>query len=105
MSFVDRYEDQLKELAAVRGCRGIICGPYSYTRGQAPRQWHPLPELGRLGRVAHAIVEQHPGDFESSTTATSCNAGDLDGAIGNGENDFVEIEEGEKVRRTALAPA
>ncbi|MBU6179394.1 MAG: UDP-2,3-diacylglucosamine diphosphatase [Verrucomicrobia bacterium] len=105
VSFVDRYEDQLKELAAVRGCRGIICGHiHTPADKQLDNGVHYL-NSGDWVESLTAIVEQHPGDFELIHYSDFLQRGDLDGAIRQRENDFVEIEEGEKVRRTALLPA
>ena len=104
-SFVDRYEDQLKELAAVRGCRGIICGHiHTPADKQLDNGVHYL-NSGDWVESLTAIVEKQPGDFELIHYSDFLQCGDLDGAIRQRETDFVEIEEGERVKRTALALA
>jgi UDP-2,3-diacylglucosamine pyrophosphatase LpxH len=105
VSFVDRYEDQLKELAAVRGCRGIICGHiHTPADKQLDNGVHYL-NSGDWVESLTAIVEKLPGDFELIHYSDFLQREDLDGAIRQRENDFVEIEEGERVKRTALALA
>jgi UDP-2,3-diacylglucosamine pyrophosphatase LpxH len=105
VSFIDRYEDQLKELAAVRGCRGIICGHiHTPADKQLDNGVHYL-NSGDWVESLTAIVEKLPGDFELIHYSDFLQREDLDGAIRQRENDFVEIEEGERVKRTALALA
>jgi len=105
VSFIDRYEDQLKELAAVRGCRGIICGHiHTPADKQLDNGVHYL-NSGDWVESLTAIVERQPGDFELIHYSDFLKREDLDGAIRQLESDFVGIEEGERVKRNALAPA
>lgn len=105
VSFIDRYEDQLKELAAVRGCRGIICGHIHTPADKHLDNGVHYLNSGDWVESLTAIVERQPGDFELIHYSDFLQREDLDGAIRQRENDFVEIEEGERVARTALIPA
>lgn len=105
VSFVDRYEDQLKELASVRGCRGIICG-HIHT-----------PADKRLGNGIHylnsgdwvesltAIVEKEPGDFELVHYDEFMGREELEEALRRREEDFDEADASEKVSLQGLAVA
>lgn len=105
VSFVDRYEDQLKELASVRGCRGIICG-HIHT-----------PADKRLGNGIHylnsgdwvesltAIVEKEPGDFELVHYDEFMGREELEEALRRREEDFDEADTSEKVSLQGLAVA
>lgn len=64
VSFVDRYEDQLKELASVRQCVGIICGHiHTPADKQIDGGIHYL-NSGDWVESLTAIVEPKPGHFE-----------------------------------------
>jgi UDP-2,3-diacylglucosamine pyrophosphatase LpxH len=105
VSFIDRYEDQLKELAAVRGCRGIICGHIHTPADKLLDNGIHYLNSGDWVESLTAIVERQPGDFELIHYSDFLQREDLDGAIRQLESDFVGIEEGERVKRNALAPA
>ncbi len=93
VSFVDRYEDQLKELAAVRGCRGIICGHiHTPADKQLDNGIHYL-NSGDWVESLTAIVERQPGDFELMHYRDYMEREDLHGAIRRRESDFAEIEQ------------
>jgi len=63
-SFVDRYEDQLKELATFRECRGIICGHiHTPADKMLDGEVHYL-NSGDWVESLTAIVETAPGEFE-----------------------------------------
>ena len=64
MSFVDRYEDQLKELAVLRGCRGIICGHIHTPAYKVLDNGVHYLNSGDWVESLTAIVEKTPGDFE-----------------------------------------
>ncbi len=64
VSFVDRYEDQLKELAAVRGCCGIICGHIHTPADKLLENGVHYLNSGDWVESLTAIVEKTPGDFE-----------------------------------------
>lgn len=64
VSFVDRYEDQLKELAIVKRCRGIICGHiHTPADKDLDGEVHYL-NSGDWVESLTAIVETEPGEFE-----------------------------------------
>ena len=64
VSFVDRYEDQLKELAAVRGCCGIICGHIHTPADKHLENGVHYLNSGDWVESLTAVVEKHPGEFE-----------------------------------------
>ncbi len=64
VSFVDRYEDQLRELASVRQCVGIICGHiHTPANKQIDGGIHYL-NSGDWVESLTAIIEPEPGRFE-----------------------------------------
>jgi len=63
VSFVGRYEQQLQELARVRGCRGIICGHIHTVADKMLDDVHYL-NSGDWVESLTAIVEKDPGEFE-----------------------------------------
>ncbi|MEM1444119.1 MAG: UDP-2,3-diacylglucosamine diphosphatase [Verrucomicrobiota bacterium] len=64
VTFVDRYEDQLKELAIVKRCRGIICGHiHTPADKDLDGEIHYL-NSGDWVESLTAIVETEPGEFE-----------------------------------------
>ncbi len=64
VSFVDRYEDQLQELAKVRGCCGIICGHiHTPANKMLEGETHYL-NSGDWVESLTGIIEKEPGDFE-----------------------------------------
>lgn len=64
VSFVDRYEDQLKELAVLRGCRGIICGHIHTPADKILENGVHYLNSGDWVESLTAIVEKTPGEFE-----------------------------------------
>lgn len=64
VSFIDRYEDQLKELAAVRGCRGIICGHIHTPADKRLENGVHYLNSGDWVESLTAVIERHPGEFE-----------------------------------------
>jgi UDP-2,3-diacylglucosamine pyrophosphatase LpxH len=64
VSFVDRYEDQLKELATVRGCRGIICGHIHTPADKRLENGVHYLNSGDWVESLTAILEKEPGEFE-----------------------------------------
>ncbi len=93
VSFVDRYEDQLKELAAVRGCRGIICGHIHTPADKRLENGVHYLNSGDWVESLTAIVERQPGEFELMHYRDFMEREDLDGAILRRESDFDENEE------------
>ncbi len=90
VSFVDRYEDQLKELAAVRGCRGIICGHIHTPADKHLENGVHYLNSGDWVESLTAIVERQPGEFELIHYCDFMEHEDLDGAIRRREGDFAE---------------
>jgi len=64
VSFVGRYEDQLKELAAVRGCMGIICGHIHTPADKRLENGVHYLNSGDWVESLTAIVETVPGEFD-----------------------------------------
>jgi len=64
VSFVDRYEDQLKELASVRQCVGIICGHIHTPADKKIDGGIHYLNSGDWVESLTAIVEPKPGHFE-----------------------------------------
>lgn len=64
VSFVDRYEDQLKELALVRNCSGIICGHIHTPADKMLEDGVHYLNSGDWVESLTAIVETEPGEFE-----------------------------------------
>jgi UDP-2,3-diacylglucosamine pyrophosphatase LpxH len=93
VSFVDRYEDQLKELAAVRGCRGIICGHIHTPADKLLENGIHYLNSGDWVESLTAIVEKVPGDFELIHYSDFLQREDVAGAIRKRESDFAEVEE------------
>ena len=93
VTFVDRYEDQLKELAVIRGCRGIICGHiHTPADKQLENGVHYL-NSGDWVESLTAIVEKTPGDFDLIHYQEFMDGPDLDKAMRLRESDFVERQE------------
>jgi len=104
VSFVDRYEDQLKELAVVRGCKGIICGHiHTAADKQLDNGIHYL-NSGDWVESLTAIVEPEPGVFELVHYTDFMAAFDSDAALREHEKDFEEVSRPEAPYRTP-APA
>lgn len=64
VSFIDRYEDQLKELAIQRGCTGIICGHIHTAADKMLGEEVHYLNSGDWVESMTAIVEETPGEFE-----------------------------------------
>lgn len=64
VSFVDRYEDQLKELADFRECDGIICGHIHTPADKRLENGVHYLNSGDWVESLTAIVETAPGSFE-----------------------------------------
>ena len=62
VSFVDRYEDQLRHYARGRGCHGIICGHIHTAADKMLEDVHYL-NSGDWVESLTAIVEKAPGEF------------------------------------------
>lgn len=64
VSFVDRYEDQLGELASVRQCVGIICGHIHTPADKHLEGGVHYLNSGDWVESLTAIIEPEPGQFE-----------------------------------------
>lgn len=62
VSFVDRYEDQLRHFARARGCKGVICGHIHTAADKMLGDVHYL-NSGDWVESLTAIVETEPGRF------------------------------------------
>lgn len=63
VSYVGRYEDQLREFARKRGCRGIICGHIHTPEDKRIGEIHYL-NSGDWVESLTAIIEWEPGQFQ-----------------------------------------
>lgn len=90
VSFVGRYEDQLKELAAVRGCTGIICGHIHTPADKRLENGVHYLNSGDWVESLTAIVEKTPGEFDLIHYQDFMLREDTDNLLRERENDFVE---------------
>lgn len=90
VSFVGRYEDQLKELATVRGCSGIICGHIHTPADKELGNGIHYLNSGDWVESLTAIVEKDPGEFELIHYRDFMEREDTDGLLRQRENDFLE---------------
>jgi UDP-2,3-diacylglucosamine pyrophosphatase LpxH len=92
VSFVDRYEDQLKELALVRGCCGIICGHIHTPADKIlDEQIHYL-NSGDWVESLTAIVETEPGKFDLINHSDFMIRRESNEALNEHESDFMGDE-------------
>ncbi|HQW30177.1 MAG TPA: UDP-2,3-diacylglucosamine diphosphatase, partial [Verrucomicrobiales bacterium] len=103
VSFVGRYEDQLKELAAVRGCCGIICGHIHTPADKTLDNGVHYLNSGDWVESLTAIVEKHPGDFELVHYRDFMDRKETSGLLMYREKDFAES--GDEVAVVAVAVA
>ncbi len=93
VSFIDRYKDQLKELAVVRDCCGIICGHiHTPADKQLDNGVHYL-NSGDWVESLTAIVEKEPGEFELINYTEFMERGETSECLKENEGDFIENEE------------
>ena len=93
VSFIDRYVDQLKELAVVRDCCGIICGHiHTPADKQLDNGVHYL-NSGDWVESLTAIVEKEPGEFELINYTEFMERGETSECLKENEGDFIENEE------------
>lgn len=105
VSFVDRYEDQLKELAAVRGCCGIICGHIHTPADKLLENGVHYLNSGDWVESLTAIVEKTPGDFELIDYRDFMAEDEMVKAIARREHEFAD-EPGRPAKTPAsLVPA
>ena len=92
VSFVARYEDQLKELALVRGCCGIICGHIHTPADKIlDEQIHYL-NSGDWVESLTAIVETEPGKFDLINHSDFMIRRESNEALNEHESDFMGDE-------------
>ncbi len=101
VSFVDRYEDQLKELAMVRGCCGIVCGHIHTPADKHLGNGVHYLNSGDWVESLTAIVEKEPGDFELIHYQDFLSRDGLEEAIELRGTDFEEPEEAEIGKKPA----
>lgn len=92
VSFIGRYEDQLKELAVVKGCRGIICGHIHTAADKRLDNGVHYLNSGDWVESLTAIVEPEPGRFELVDYAEFMQRRGVDEALQASEPDFVESD-------------
>ncbi len=98
VSFVDRYEDQLKELALVRKCRGIICGHiHTPADKDLDGEVHYL-NSGDWVESLTAIVETEPGQFELIDHKEFMERRETEESLVEHEADFIEAGEDESAK-------
>lgn len=91
VSFVDRYEDQLKELAVVRSCKGIICGHIHTPADKRLDNGIHYLNSGDWVESLTAIVEPRPGEFELVHYRDFIAREETGKAIARREGDFEEV--------------
>lgn len=100
VSFVDRYEDQLKELAVVRKCRGIICGHIHTPADKILEDGIHYLNSGDWVESLTAIVETTPGEFELINHREFMMRKETEDGLRMHENDFIESADTENQGET-----
>jgi len=95
VSFVDRYEDQLEQLAIVRGCQGIICGHIHTPADKTLDNGVHYLNSGDWVESLTAIVEPTPGEFELVQHGEFMARRESGASLEEHEQDFAEAETGE----------
>lgn len=90
VSFVDRFEEQLKELALVRGCSGIICGHIHTPADKRLEDGVHYLNSGDWVESLTAIVEKVPGEFELVHHREFMERRETEEAMREHEEDFIE---------------
>lgn len=103
VNFVGRYEEQLKELAAVRGCRGIICGHIHTPADKTLENGVHYLNSGDWVESMTAIVEALPGEFKLIHYREFMAREETGGLLKQREEDFAE--RGERTRVTEVTVA
>lgn len=101
VSFVDRYEDQLKELALVRGCCGIICGHIHTPADKLLDDEVHYLNSGDWVESLTAIVETEPGEFQLISHSEFMARRESSEALLEHEADFKEEEHEPKTNPNA----
>lgn len=101
VSFVDRYEDQLKELALVRGCCGIICGHIHTPADKLLDDEVHYLNSGDWVESLTAIVETEPGEFQLISHSEFMARRESSEALLEHEADFTEEEHEPKTNPNA----
>ncbi len=99
VSFVDRYEDQLQELARVRECRGIICGHIHTPADKVLDSGIHYLNSGDWVESLTAIVETSPGDFELIHFRDFMDRQETKPLLARREIDFIETKEPREIAR------
>lgn len=95
VSFVDRYEDQLKELAVVRKCRGIICGHIHTPADKRLEDDIHYLNSGDWVESLTAIVEPEAGVFELIDYREFMQRREAEDGLRAHEKDFLDPVESE----------
>jgi len=91
VSFVGRFEDQLKELAAVRDCRGIICGHIHTAADKVLDNGVHYLNSGDWVESLTAIVEKDSGEFEVIDYNEFMQRQEVEEVLKEAESDFEEV--------------
>jgi len=102
VSFVGRYEDQLRELAVLRGCRGIICGHIHTPADKVLEDGIHYLNSGDWVESLTAIVEKTPGDFELIHYRDFMEREETSPLLARREADFVDFVETREKREIAV---
>ena len=99
VSFVGRYEDQLKDFAVSRDCKGIICGHIHTAADKILDNGVHYLNSGDWVESLTAIVETEPGDFEVIDYSEFMSRAEIGESLKEAEADFYTelVESGEVV--------
>jgi len=92
VSFVGRYEEQLKELAVVKGCQGIICGHIHTPADKRLEGGIHYLNSGDWVESLTAVVETEPGRFELIHHREFMERRESEATLRAHEDDFHESE-------------
>lgn len=93
VSFVGRYEEQLKELALLRECCGIICGHIHTPADKVLENGIHYLNSGDWVESLTAIVEKSPGNFELLHYRDFMERKETRPLLARREVDFIETRE------------
>jgi UDP-2,3-diacylglucosamine pyrophosphatase LpxH len=103
VSFVDRYEEQLCELAKVRKCKGIICGHIHTPADRVLEDDVHYLNSGDWVESLTAIVEPEPGQFELVEYEEFMERREVKRVARDAAPEFLEPAEGERELIAAAA--
>lgn len=92
VTFVDRYEDQLRELAVVRRCVGIVCGHIHTPADKMLEGGIHYLNSGDWVESLTAIIEPVPGEFELIEFKSFMERRETGETLMAHEDDFLECD-------------